>query len=140
MFTLDIKCSHTQFPQISYFIFKTYEPSSPPALSVLLGVVPTALAVILRREFSSPLIAVLTVSSAYYSLLVAFTIAYRLSPLHPLAKYPGPLIGKVSKGWLAYVAGVRGDTHTYVQNLHKLHGDVVRIGNAPLRPTCAAEH
>jgi hypothetical protein len=56
-----------------------------------------------------------------------FTLAYRLSPFHPLADYPGPLIAKSSKWWGAYVT-FRGDTHSHYKNLHDYYGDVVRVG------------
>ncbi|EJF60792.1 cytochrome P450 [Dichomitus squalens LYAD-421 SS1] len=54
-------------------------------------------------------------------------VAYRLSPLHPLARYPGPLLCKVSALWLAYKS-TSGTQHRYVKSLHDRYGDVVRIG------------
>jgi hypothetical protein len=63
----------------------------------------------------------------YGSLLVFFTLVYRLSPLHPLAKYPGPAIAKTSKWWAAYLGG-KGDLHRYGKDLHDRYGDVVRVG------------
>ena len=65
--------------------------------------------------------------AAYGSLLVLFTLAYRLSPLHPLAKYPGPAIAKTSKWWTAYLGG-KGDLHRYGKDLHDRYGDIVRVG------------
>jgi hypothetical protein len=58
---------------------------------------------------------------------------YRLSPFHPLAKYPGPVIAKTSKLWAAYVCA-RGDLHRYYKNLHNRYGDVVRVGKFQSRP------
>ncbi|KAH8980271.1 high nitrogen upregulated cytochrome P450 monooxygenase 2 [Lactarius akahatsu] len=63
----------------------------------------------------------------YGTFLVLFTLAYKLSPLHPLAKYPGPIIAKSSKWWAAYVSG-QGDLHRHYQSLHDRYGDVVRVG------------
>jgi hypothetical protein len=59
--------------------------------------------------------------------LIFFTLAYRLSPFHPLAKYPGPITAKMSKWWAAYI-GARGYMYRYYKGLHDRYGDVVRIG------------
>jgi len=52
---------------------------------------------------------------------------YRLSPFHPLARYPGPAIAKTSKLWVSYVCA-KGDLHRYYKSLHDRYGDVVRVG------------
>lgn len=54
-------------------------------------------------------------------------ILYRLSPFHPLAGYPGPLICKVTKLWTAYLVH-RGDRHRYYLALYAKYGPFVRIG------------
>lgn len=53
--------------------------------------------------------------------------AYRLSPFHPLARYPGPLGCRLTKFWMA-ILSLSGRQHIYIQELHKRYGDVVRIG------------
>ena len=63
----------------------------------------------------------------YLAALVASSIVYRLSPFHPLARYPGPIGARVSKFWMA-VRCLRGDQHRYIQSLHQRYGDVVRTG------------
>nr|AAX81445.1 high nitrogen upregulated cytochrome P450 monooxygenase 1 [Phanerodontia chrysosporium] len=115
---------------IVYFIYKKYEPSSPRSAFFLLLALPGVLVVALRvcERFNSYATAVPTVYLAYWSLLSTFVVAYRISPFHPLARYPGPLLCKISKGWLAYVAGKGGKAHLYVQDLHMRYGEVVRIG------------
>ena len=75
----------------------------------------------------SPYIAVLLAFAAYWSGLAFFTLAYRLSPFHPLVKYPGPFLFKTSKWWAACLSGT-GDQHRYLKRLHDRYGDVVRIG------------
>jgi hypothetical protein len=65
--------------------------------------------------------------ATYIGALIFFTLAYRLSPFHPLAKYPGPVIAKTSKWWAAYISAT-GNTHRYYKHLHDRYGDVVRIG------------
>ncbi|KAL7277160.1 hypothetical protein ACG7TL_009006 [Trametes sanguinea] len=51
------------------------------------------------------------------SLITSVTI-YRISPFHPLARYPGPIACKVSKFWMAGVS-LTGRQHTYIQSLHQ---------------------
>ncbi|KAJ7024290.1 cytochrome P450 [Mycena alexandri] len=53
--------------------------------------------------------------------------AYRLSPFHPLAQYPGPAMGKVTKLWGMWIAW-RGYRHLYCKKLHVTYGPYVRIG------------
>ncbi|KAL2838596.1 putative cytochrome P450 [Aspergillus pseudodeflectus] len=51
---------------------------------------------------------------------------YRLY-FHPLAKYPGPLLAKLTTGYAVYHA-YRRDLHTDVWACHEKYGDVVRYG------------
>jgi hypothetical protein len=63
-----------------------------------------------------------------YILTLTFSvIAYRLSPFHPLAKYPGPLLARISRFWWFYAA-LTGKHHLLAQKLHEKYGDVVRTG------------
>ena len=114
--------------QAVYLIYKTYEPSGPRSTVVLLGAVPGVLVVAFGQHFGSFAAAVLTLYVTYWSLLATFVIAYRLAPFHPLARYPGPVLCKISKGWLAYVSWKGRKAHIYVHELHMRYGDVVRIG------------
>ncbi|KAF9476613.1 cytochrome P450 [Pholiota conissans] len=63
----------------------------------------------------------------FYSALVVFVAAYRLSPYHPLAKYPGPKIMKITKLWGTWIA-YKGKTHEYLKKLHDQYGPTIRIG------------
>ncbi|KAJ7577377.1 cytochrome P450 [Mycena floridula] len=54
-------------------------------------------------------------------------IAYRLSPFHPLAEYPGPVFARISKWWMAYQIGT-GRRHLIHRKLHEQYGAWVRIG------------
>jgi hypothetical protein len=65
--------------------------------------------------------------TAYLGALIFFTLAYRLSPFHPLAKYPGPITAKMSM-WSAAYIGAKGGMYRYYKRLHDRYGDVVRIG------------
>ena len=70
---------------------------------------------------------------AYGSAVTSFTLMYRLSPFHPLAKYPGPAIAKTSKLWAAYL-NFKGDLHRFYKSLHERYGDVVRVGRYKCYP------
>ena len=65
----------------------------------------------------------------YLTTLVGSILAYRLSPFHPLARYPGPLLGKLSGFWMAYVS-TGGRQQHYLKALHDRYGDVIRIGTS----------
>ncbi|KAI9068087.1 high nitrogen upregulated cytochrome P450 monooxygenase 2 [Trametes sanguinea] len=69
------------------------------------------------------LISILTFS---ITIVVALAL-YRLSPFHPLARYPGPTPCKLSKFWMAYIS-LGGYQHLYIKDLHDCYGDIVRIG------------
>ncbi|KAI0319094.1 cytochrome P450 [Amylostereum chailletii] len=65
------------------------------------------------------------------SALALVTIAYRLSPFHPLAKFPGPLINKITSLRIAYIV-YTGHRHTYIADLHQKYGKFVRTGTKTL--------
>jgi hypothetical protein len=67
----------------------------------------------------------------FYATLLLSVIAYRLSPYHPLAKYPGPTIMKITKLWGAYIA-YKGQSHVYLKEVHDKYGPTVRIGESGL--------
>ncbi|EED16181.1 cytochrome P450, putative [Talaromyces stipitatus ATCC 10500] len=62
-------------------------------------------------------------------LLLSITIGvgvYRLF-FHPYAKYPGPLLAKLTSGYAVYHMWI-GDAHTDIWECHQKYGDVVRYG------------
>ncbi|KAJ7480402.1 cytochrome P450 [Mycena galericulata] len=63
----------------------------------------------------------------FFTSVISCTVAYRLSPLHPLADYPGPIIWRLSSMVLSAVS-FRGHRHLVLNELHKRYGDIVRIG------------
>ena len=64
---------------------------------------------------------------ALASLLWALgVVIYRLT-LHPLAKYPGPWLAKVTGFYAVYHAYV-GDVHLDMLKCHETHGKFVRYG------------
>ena len=111
----------------SHLLFRHFEPSSTLSRATLLIVIPTLLSGPISYTVRSPYTALPLAFAAYWSGLVFFTLAYRLSPFHPLAEYPGPFLAKTSKWWAAYLSGT-GDQHRCLKRLHDRYGDVVRIG------------
>ena len=95
--------------------------------------IPALLSGPIARTVQTPYAALPLAFAAYWSGLLFFTLAYRLSSFHPLAKYPGPLLAKTSKWWAAYLSGT-GEQHRYLKRLHDRYGDVVRIGGNPHPP------
>ncbi|KAK4609215.1 Cytochrome P450 monooxygenase AKT7 [Fulvia fulva] len=69
------------------------------------------------------LLALLPVSFLLY--LIGLVI-YRLY-FHPLAKYPGPLLAKITDLYQTYHA-LRGDRHLEFWRCHEKYGDIVRFG------------
>ncbi|PHH75925.1 hypothetical protein CDD82_4216 [Ophiocordyceps australis] len=59
-------------------------------------------------------------------LYVLGLVFYRLV-LHPLAKYPGPLLAKITDGYQLYHA-YKGDRHLEFWRMHQRYGPVVRFG------------
>ena len=76
---------------------------------------------------SAPLTFTCVLVGIYTLSAVLCTIAYRLSPFHPLFKFPGPLLWRTSNLILAYVS-FRGKRHIVVDELHKIYGPLLRIG------------
>lgn len=56
----------------------------------------------------------------------ATIIIYRVF-FHPLAKYPGPFLAKITDAYQLYHA-YKGDRHLEFWRLHQKHGSVVRFG------------
>ncbi|CCM05245.1 uncharacterized protein FIBRA_07455 [Fibroporia radiculosa] len=112
---------------LSYLVFKKLEPTDMVSLVALLGIIPAIPVSILYPPLDSMLLAVVVSYAIYYGVLTASIVTYRLSPMHPLAKYPGPLACKVSKLWLVYVAS-GGRQYSYFYKVHKKYGPIVRIG------------
>lgn len=103
-------------------------------MTLLLGVLPSLPILIIRPQFATVRRAAATVYPIYYAVLVLSIVLYRISPFHPLAKYPGPLMGKISKFWGLWIMA-NGKQHVYIKKLHEKYGMYVRVGEIfPSRP------
>ncbi|KAJ7712050.1 cytochrome P450 [Mycena metata] len=55
------------------------------------------------------------------------TACYRLSPWHPLAGFPGPVLSRISSLHLVYIS-LMGKRYLVIDDLHRRFGPFVRIG------------
>jgi hypothetical protein len=65
--------------------------------------------------------------ASYIGTLVAVTIAYRLSPLHPLWGFPGPIANRLTALKLAHMVW-GGKRYLVIKELHQKYGKFVRTG------------
>lgn len=79
------------------------------------------------HTLDTPLVTAVSFLCVHHSVIIAATLTYRLSPWHPLADIPGPLLYKTSS--LCYARLVMsGWRHKAVQSMHEEYGDLVRLG------------
>jgi hypothetical protein len=133
-------------PQLVHRYFQKYEPQSPGICAFLLLILPGVVSGAFVRGASSFFGPLLRTHAIFHATLVLSVVSYRLSPFHPLARYPGPVLAKISKLWFVSTHGCmpecsalmirlfkahlgwQGKQHVHYRNLHKKYGDVVRVG------------
>lgn len=115
--------------QVVHLIYKKYEPYSLVVTCALLLGVPLFLSGLYLPYAKTFAQAALTVIPLFWGTLATSIILYRLSPWHPLARYPGPLLCKISKLYGAFIS-MSGKQHIFYTKLHAQYGDVVRIGSS----------
>ena len=115
--------------KITHVWYRNNEPESfvsPIASIIILCIPSTALLIPHVESFS---IAFALAFITFLSTLLGSISLYRLSPIHPLAKYPGPTLCKLTKIWAAWIS-FRGRAHIYYKSLHDKYGPIVRIGES----------
>lgn len=65
--------------------------------------------------------------AVHFACVVAITALYRISPLHPLYSFPGPLLSKITSIKEAQLV-LTGKRHFILVDLHQKYGPFVRIG------------
>lgn len=114
--------------QVSYYVYKRLEPAGPLWAFLLLCILPLSAVFLVDSQAVSTAVSTVTVLLSHWFLVLFYTVAYRISPFHPLARFPGPFLCKISKFWIARVTS-QGNAHRYVHGLHTKYGDVVRTGD-----------
>ena len=115
--------------KITHVWYRNNEPRSlvfPVASIIILCIPSTALLIPHVESFS---IAFALAFVTFLTALLGSISLYRLSPLHPLAKYPGPTRCKLTKFWTAWIS-FGGRAHIYYKTLHDKYGPIVRIGES----------
>lgn len=114
----------------SHFVFNRKEPTVPQFFIFFLALQVSLF--LFWHKFSHEvhnlgLVRLFLVFNVCYLAALGCSIGtYRLL-LHPLRKYPGPILGKLSKFHFSYVCGT-GNSHRYLEKLHRRYGDIVRYG------------
>ena len=104
-----------------------FEPTNFVASFLLLAATPFLSSNFVKGHFSSDVYGLLVTFGLFYFTLGLSIVLYRLSPLHPLAKYPGPVILRITK-LAATVQAFRGKQHIFFKKLHDQYGPCVRVG------------
>ncbi|OSD00805.1 high nitrogen upregulated cytochrome P450 monooxygenase 2 [Trametes coccinea BRFM310] len=131
IFVADLSFRHAVYTVLGsalvvHWVFKRFEPQHVAAHAILILGVPAFLTVLLLPHL--PLVQATVVSfSIFWCTLLSSIGLYRISPWHPLARYPGPMTHKLSKAYLAWISR-GGRRHVYTQELHRQYGDIVRVG------------
>ena len=86
-------------------LFQKYEPDSTAIWAFLLFVAPAVGSGAFMEGGTSALGPLLLSYATFYTTLILSVVLYRLSPFHPLAKYPGPVPAKISNMWFVSVQG-----------------------------------
>ncbi|TFY77232.1 hypothetical protein EWM64_g6780 [Hericium alpestre] len=103
-----------------------FEPVAPTkVLSVLLAASATIL-LLHNLSFAPSFLTIFTSYAAYLLSLTLSLVIYRLSPLHPLAKYPGPPIATLTDFWGAWQFW-NGHQHTVTKALRDRYGPIIRV-------------
>ncbi|KAF9049551.1 cytochrome P450 [Hymenopellis radicata] len=114
---------------ISHVFFWRFEPRALQFLGILSWIFVAAFSYtymntqeMLRSVFTS-----MAIVTAFVGGLSTSIVLYRLSPWHPLAQYPGPTFGKITKWYMAFWIA-KGNRHLKLQELHRAYGPWIRIG------------
>lgn len=134
--------------ELLHRFFQKYEPQSPGICVFLLFIIPAVASGVFKQGASSILGPLLRTYAIFHATLISSIVLYRFSPFHPLARYPGPVLAKISKLWFVSVPisvvyemwglivpcpfqarfAWEGKQHIHCRDLHRKYGDVVRIG------------
>jgi tryprostatin B 6-hydroxylase len=78
------------------------------------------------------LITTIQIAASFLLGLYTTCILYRISPLHPLHKFPGPFSAQISSLWLCFQVSTQKQAHLTILNAHQKYGKIVRVGSNDL--------
>ena len=113
----------------SHLFFKRFEPSVLQFVTVFgLLHIPAVLLLIESGETGARSLAFYVIpSEILYLIVLSLSVAcYRLL-LHPLRRFPGPVLPSLSKWYVSYIAR-SGKIQQWLEGLHQQYGDIVRFG------------
>ena len=110
-----------------YLIFKRFEPVLVRQHFWLLAVPPALVAACVLSPHYAPARAALLAFGVHCATILGATLLYRAGPWHPLARYPGPYVYRLSKIALAWRTS-DGKQFEHLKRLHDRYGDIVRVG------------
>jgi cytochrome P450 len=111
----------------THYAFRSYEPRDPLTALKSLTLVPILGLLISRNPLQWSLALFCQFLIVYVTVMTVSIFAYRLSPFHPLAAYPGPVLYKISKipgMWDSWT----GRQHHVMRAMHDKYGSCVRTG------------
>ncbi|KAK0462517.1 cytochrome P450 [Desarmillaria tabescens] len=65
--------------------------------------------------------------ASFLGTMIVLAVAYRLSPLHPLWRFPGPFLNKITSFKAMHMVST-GHRYLIIKDLHKKYGKFVRTG------------
>ena len=112
-----------------HFVFNRWEPLKVRYVFSLLVLVPALLSCIIIPQPQFGVFKGLALAfGGYYAALCTSIALYRLSPFHPMARYPGPILARVSKLYMVFMVVRKEKSYEWFQEQHRKYGDVVRTG------------
>lgn len=111
---------------ITHIMFNRLEPRGAVQILVL-AIAPPIMLIIGLRSTQTTVLHMIRSYVLFYAVLISSILAYRISPFHPLASYPGPFVCRLTRLWATYTT-YRGFQHHYYKSLHEKYGTHVRTG------------
>ena len=116
---------HVCFPQLTHATLHWCDSFRALRIACIMAILSSMLLSFLTLERT--LGQLLAIHALYLATITASVVLYRISPIHPLSGYPGPLVYKTTK--LAGVcAALSGKQHILLKRMHEEYGPIVRIG------------
>lgn len=117
------------FWQAVHLVFNRYEPRHGGVLLFLTAGIPCLISAILfiYGGVHPTFFAFFKTVWIFLTSLTLSVVAYRVSPFHPLAQYPGPVFLRISRLFALYIM-LSGKQQLYYHELHRVYGPYLRTG------------